>query len=102
MRVISVTRLKEFWVKHPKAEIPLAIWYQVVRHAAWKTTAEMLQTWPSADIVERLTVFNIDGNDYRLIARVEYQRQEVYIRTVLTHAEYSKGDWKRDTCFQRR
>ena len=62
----------------------------------------MLQTWPSADIVERLTVFNIGGNDFRLIARVEYQRQEVYIRAVLTHAEYSKEDWKRDTWFQRR
>ena len=102
MRVISVTRLKEFWVKHPKAETPLATWYQVVRHAAWKTTAKMLQTWPSADIVERSTVFNIGGNEYRLIARVEYRRHEVYIRTVLTHAQYSKEDWKRDTWFQRR
>ena len=102
MRVISVTWLKEFWVKHPKAETPLATWYQVVRHSDWKTTAEMLQTWPSADIVERLTVFNIGGNEYRLIACVEYQRQEMYVRAVLTHAGYSKGDWKRDTWFQRR
>ncbi len=102
MRVISLTRLKELWINHPKAETPLATWYRVVRHAASKTTAEMVQTWPSADIVERLTVFNIGGNEYRLIARVEYQRQEVYIRAVLTHAEYSKGDWKRDTWFQRR
>jgi mRNA interferase HigB len=102
MRVISVTRLKEFWLKHPRAEASLATWYQVVRHATWKTTAEMLKTWPSADIVERLTVFNIGGNDFRLIARVEYQRQEVYIRAVLTHAEYSREDWKRDAWFQRR
>jgi mRNA interferase HigB len=102
MRIISVIRLKEFWLTHPRAETPLATWYQVVRRATWKTTAEMLQTWPSADIVERLTVFNIGGNDFRLIARVEYQRQEVYIRAVLTHAEYSKEDWKHDTWFQRR
>ena len=102
MRVISLTRLNEFWLKHPRAETPLATWYQVVRHATWLTTAQMLQTWPSADIVERLTVFNIGGNDFRLIARVEYQRPEVYIRAVLTHAEYSKEDWKRDTRFQRR
>jgi len=87
---------------HPGAETPLATWYQVVRHTTWKTTSEMLQTWPSADIVERLTVFNIGGNEFRLIARVEYQRQEVYIRAVLTHAEYSKEDSKRDTWFQRR
>ena len=102
MRVISVTWLKEFWHKHPRAETPLATWYQVVRHATWKTTPELLQTWPSADFVERLTVFNIGGNEFRLIARVEYQRQEVYIRAVLTHADYSKEDWKRDTWFQRR
>lgn len=62
----------------------------------------MVQAWPSADFVERLTVFNICANEYRLIARVEYQRQEVYIRAVLTHAKYNKGDWKRDTWFQRR
>ena len=87
MRVIGVTRLKEFWINHPSAATPLAAWYQVTRHATWKTTAEMLQTWPSADLAERLTVFNIGGNEFRLIARVEYQRQEVYIRAVLTHAE---------------
>ncbi len=51
----------------------------------------MLQGWPSADLVERLTVFNIGGNDFRLVARVEYQRQEVYIRAVLTHAEVQQG-----------
>ena len=102
MRVVSVTRLKEFWLNHPRAETPLATWYQVVRHATWKTTAEMLQTWPSADLVEPLNVFNIGGNDFRLIARVECQRQAVYIRVVLTHAEYSKEDWKRDPWFQQR
>jgi mRNA interferase HigB len=59
------------------------------------------QTFPSADLVERLTVFNIAGNKFRLITRVEYQRQEIYIRNVLTHAEYDKEDWKRDPWFQR-
>ncbi len=52
----------------------------------------MLQTWPLADIVERLTVFNIGRNEYRLIARIEYQWPEVYVRAVLTHADYNKED----------
>jgi mRNA interferase HigB len=46
-------------------------------------------------------VFNIGGNDFRLITRVEYQRQEIYIRGVLTHAEYDKEDWKNDPWFRR-
>jgi mRNA interferase HigB len=62
----------------------------------------MRQTWPSADIVERLTVFNIGGNEFRLIDRLQYQHQEVDIRAVLTRAEYSKEEWTRDTWFQRR
>ena len=47
-------------------------------------------------------MFNIGGNKYRLITRIEYERQEVYIRNVLTHAEYDREDWKRDPWFQRR
>ena len=102
MRVISVRRLKEFWGKHPKAEVPLTTWYQVARNATWRNTAEMLQTWPSADVVERLTVFNVGGNEFRLIARVEYQRHEIYIRGVFTRDEYDEEGWKHDPWFRRK
>ena len=102
MRVISVRRLKDFWVSHASAEVPLRAWYQVTTRATWRSLEDLRQTYPSADLVERFTVFNIGGNDFRLIARVEYQRQEIYIRHVLTHAEYDKEDWKRDPWFQRR
>ena len=62
----------------------------------WRNLAELKRTFSTADQVARLTVFNVGGNNYRLIARVEFERQEVYIRAVLTHAEYDKGSWKND------
>jgi mRNA interferase HigB len=59
----------------------------------------MKNDYPSADLVGRFTVFNIGGNKYRLIVRIEYERQEVYIRHLLTHAEYDTDKWKQDEWF---
>jgi mRNA interferase HigB len=101
VHVISQRHLRTFWQRHARAEVPLRAWHQIAQHATWKSHAELLQTHPSADVVQRLTVFNIGGNDFRLIARVEYERQEIYIRSVLTHAEDDKGDWKNDPWFRR-
>ena len=56
--------------------------------------AELRATFPSADSVDNLIVFNIGGNRYRLIAAVHFNREKVYIRYVLTHAEYDRGNWK--------
>ena len=102
MRVISVRALKTFWGAHASAKTPLRAWYQVASRATWRSLDDVRRTYPSADLVERLTVFNIGGNAFRLITGVEYERQEIYIRYVLTHAEYDREDWKRDPWFQRR
>jgi len=96
LRVISKKALTEFWGRHPQAEHPLAAWHQVARHAEWKSWAELRATFPGADRVGRLTVFNVGGNKYRLVARVEYRLQRLYVRQVLTHDEYNKNDWKKD------
>jgi mRNA interferase HigB len=93
-------RLRTFWERHATAETLLRAWYQVASHETWHSLNDVRQTYPSADLVERLTVFNIGGNAFRLITRVEFQRQEIYIRHVLTHAEYDKEDWNRDPWFQ--
>ncbi len=69
-------------------------WLHVAKHAAWQNLAETRQDFPHADPVDRRTVFNIGGNKYRMITRINYQRQIVYILYILTHAEYDKGDWK--------
>jgi mRNA interferase HigB len=57
---------------------------------------ELRKDFPTADQVGKLTIFNIAGNKYRLITFVDYRYQKVFIRDVLTHAEYDKEKWKRD------
>ena len=52
------------------------------------------QTWANADSVKGRTVFNIKGNSYRLIVGINYESQTIFIKDVLTHAEYNRGDWK--------
>jgi mRNA interferase HigB len=94
MRVIKRGALEQFWRIYPDAQANLESWYGVMRKAVWKTPAEMKQIYPSADLVGRRTVFNICGNKYRLIARVNYQTQRVFVLYLLTHAEYDKGTWK--------
>jgi len=94
MRIIKRGALIEFWQKHTDAKASLESWYGVVRKAAWKTPAEMRAVYGTADLVGRRTVFNIAGNKYRLIARVNYQTQRVFVLYILTHAEYEQGDWK--------
>ena len=94
MRIIKRGALELFWQLHPNAKASLESWYAVTRKATWKTPAEMKQVYPAADLVGRRTVFNIAGNKYRLIARVNYQTQRVFVLYLLTHAEYDKGAWK--------
>jgi mRNA interferase HigB len=94
MRIIKRGALEQFWRRHQDAQANLESWYGVVRSANWRTPAEMKQVYPSADLVGRRTVFNICGNKYRLIARVNYQTQRVFVLYLLTHAEYDKGTWK--------
>jgi mRNA interferase HigB len=94
MRIIKRGALEDFWREHPDAKASLESWYAVVRKANWKTPAELRQIYRTADLVGRRTVFNIAGNKYRLIARVNYEAQRVFVLFLLTHAEYDKGAWK--------
>lgn len=94
MRIIKRGALVAFWEKHPDARASLESWYTVVRRAHWQTPAAMKQVYANADLVGRRTVFNIAGNKYRLIARVNCRTQRVSVLYILTHAEYDRGDWK--------
>ena len=94
MRIFKRGALVRFWERHPDARASLESWYGVVRRANWRTPAEMKAVYPHADLVGRRTVFNIAGNKYRLIARVNYQAQRVFVLYILTHADYDRGDWK--------
>jgi mRNA interferase HigB len=94
MRIISKKQLRAFWKEHPRAQVALEVWYKVARKAEWEKFADVRETFGSADQVGKFTVFNIGGNKYRLIAVIHFNRGIVYVRLVLTHAEYDKGNWK--------
>ena len=94
MRVIKRGTLEKFWLQYPDARSSLESWYAVVRKANWKTPAEMKQVYHNADLYGRRTIFNIAGNKYRLITRVNYQHQRIFVLFVLTHKEYDQEDWK--------
>jgi mRNA interferase HigB len=94
VRIISKRRLREFWAVHPDAEVPLRYWYTITKARRWQSLAEIRRDFPHADAVETLTVFNVAGNKYRLITDIVFQVQIVYVKRVLTHADYSKGRWK--------
>ncbi|TWT91122.1 mRNA interferase HigB [Pseudobythopirellula maris] len=96
MHIISKKRLREFWDKHPRAKCPLSAWYKVVDASNWESIAEVRKTYPHADQVGKFTVFNIGGNKFRLVVVVRYKYGKVYIRRVMTHAEYDKNDWKEE------
>jgi mRNA interferase HigB len=101
MNVIRLKTLREFWeaTKDQKAKTVLTDWYWVCKAAKWKSFADLRQTFRHADQVpvpsgKTATVFNVGGNDYRVIAVVWYEKQAMKITHVLTHREYDKNTWK--------
>ena len=94
MHIISRTKLKNFWKKHPDSEKPLRAWFTVARNAKWRSLVDVRKVYPNADAVDGLTIFNIGGNKYRLIVKIEFRKGQVFVLHVLTHAQYSRGRWK--------
>ena len=93
MRVISRRTLRSFWERHADAEQPLRAWFREAKAADWKTPAEVKNRYRSASVLanDRL-VFNIKGNDYRLVVAVRYDLGILFVRFVGTHAEYDRID----------
>lgn len=96
MHIITRSRLKQFYEEHSNAKTSLTAWYKIASTTQWNNFVELRQTFASADQVGGLTVFNIGGNNYRLITYIDYQSKKIFIRHVLTHADYDKGHWKDD------
>lgn len=93
MRVIAISTLRAFWKQHPEAEQPLKAWYEEASHAHWTQPSDIKDQYRSASILKyRRVVFNIKGNDYRLIVAVAYQLQIVYVKFIGTHKEYDAVD----------
>lgn len=93
-RVITKRAILRFGKKHPDAWAPLMNWYRITRRASWRNLADVRLDFAHADVVGRRTVFNIHGNDYRLITRLNYRTKKVFILYILTHSEYNKGVWR--------
>ena len=99
MHVISRKALLEASRKYPDAEAPLDAWYRTAKRAKWENLTQVRHLYPHADPYGTCTIFNIKGNDYRLITKIFYDDQVILIRAVLTHAEDDKEGWKDDcTC----
>ena len=95
MHIISRKRLQQFWLTHPDSKNALLRWFKIVQHTDFENFNALRLTFPSADKVADLYVFDIGGNKYRLITAIHFNRKKIYIRHVLTHQEYDKGAWKR-------
>ncbi len=93
MRVVAVSTLRDFWQRYPDAEQPLKAWYEEATTATWTQSADIKAQYRSASVLKnRRVVFNIKGNDYRLIVAVAYKLQVVYVKFVGTHKEYDAVD----------
>lgn len=91
MRIISLKPLRAFWAKHPLAERPLRAWYAETKHAIWKSPADIKKVYKNVSIVaNNRVIFNVKGNDYRVVVAINYPVGIVYIRFVGTHAQYDK------------
>jgi len=91
---ISAKKLREFWDKRPDAESALRGFQNIVEHTNFDSFADLRRTFPSADQVGKLTVFNIGGQKYRLIAAIHYNTQKFYVRYILTHQDYDRIHWQ--------
>jgi mRNA interferase HigB len=93
MRIIAISHLRMFWQKFPDAEQALKSWVDEVRHATWNRPADIKDQYRNASFLKnRRVVFNIKGNDYRLVVSVAYRFQAVYVKFVGTHAAYDAID----------
>ncbi len=94
MRIISKSAWRAAVASGPSLLGPISEWYKIARHANWRSLTEARKTYPHADRVGAYTVFNIKGNNYRLLVKIEYRWQIIFVKGLLTHAEYDRGKWQ--------
>ena len=99
MHLISIRNLREEAAKYPDIKKQIESWYATVKKAEWQNLEDVRKNYRDAEAVGNFTVFNIKGNDYRLIVGINYETKKVHYKYLLTHAEYSKNKWKNDPYF---
>ena len=96
MHLISRKKPRDFSKKHPASKSAIEAWIRVVAKTEWENFAQLRQTFGSVDRVGQFYVFNIGGNKYRIITAIHFNRGKLFVRHVLTHAEYDQDKWKDD------
>jgi mRNA interferase HigB len=98
VHIISKRILIDFWHRHGGSKAALERWYRIAEKARWRCFADIRKTFNSADYFEKgdkiYFIFNVGGNNIRVIAGFNYQTQTMFIKAVMTHSEYSKESWK--------
>jgi mRNA interferase HigB len=93
MRIIAISHLKAFWKEYPDAEQPLLAWIDEVKKVVWRSPSDIKEMYRSASILKnRRVVFNIKGNDYRLVVAVAYRYGAIYVKFIGTHRQYDAID----------
>lgn len=93
MNVVTRQRLVAFWTLHPKAKVPLAAWYRHAKAANWSTPQDVREDFRSADFIgDNRVIFNIGGNNYRLVVRISYTFKQVLVKFVGSHKDYDGID----------
>ena len=93
MKIVAIRILRDFWHRYPESEQPLKAWVAEVKNAIWTQPADIKAQYGNASILRnRRVVFNVKGNDYRLVASVAYRFQAVYVKFIGTHKQYDAVD----------
>ena len=101
MRIITERKLREFWESADGAEKArrqraIRTWIAIVRNAEWNNFADIRRTFNHSDVFGTCTIFDVGGNKYRIVAKSAFGIKALFIRAVLTHAEYDRKDWQPD------
>lgn len=96
MNIIAKSTINKFLETNPRAKQLLLDWYKTARKSDWQNFVDVRNTFRHADVYQDCVIFDVGGNKYRLIAKIRYRIQRIYIRRILTHAEYDRGLWKED------
>lgn len=92
-RIFSKGTLRDYWRKNPETEQYLKTWFETVVEANWKSPNDVKSSFANASILkDGRVVFNIKGNSFRLVARINYEKEWLFIRFIGTHQEYDKID----------
>jgi mRNA interferase HigB len=94
LHVISKSAWRQAVGSDRKLETAIGEWHKIATCATWQNLVDVRKVYPHADFVDPFTIFNIKGNAYRLVVKIEYRWQMIFVKHLLSHAEYDRGAWK--------